>query len=122
MEVEVNEATRTIILIIPNPKLRQGYQFLAIHYPETIKHCEAGVFAKALLNTCFGKKAHLCIVPFVKSYFRHIEIGQIELANIENWDIHFLDFFRYYLTDINHTKASNETRLNNWTTGNVGAD
>ncbi|WNF55369.1 hypothetical protein [Pseudomonas sp. SG20052] len=117
MEVKVKEEDRKILLTIPNERLRQGYQCLPIRYPEIIKHCEAEVFAKALLNTCFGKKLHSCILPFVKSHFRYIRINQVELANIENWDIFFLNFFRYYLTDDSHTKASTKTRLNNWTVG-----
>jgi len=117
MKVEINEDKRKILLIIPNPKLRQGYQSLPIHYPENIKHYEAHIFAKALLNTCFGKKLQSNILPFVKSHFSHIKKSRIELGKLENWDIHFLDFFRYYLVDNRHTKASTETRLNNWSAG-----
>lgn len=117
MKVEVNKESRIIFLIIPNPKLRQGFQRLPISYPETIKYHEANNFAKALLNTCFGKTLHSCILPFVKSYFSHIKTSKITLDNIENWDIYFLNFFRYFLTDNRHTKASNETRLNRWSTG-----
>lgn len=117
MEVSVKEEKREVLLIIPNPKLRKGYQRLPVRYPEIIKHCEAGIFAKALLNTCFGKKLHSCIIPFVKSIFRYIRASQVELANIENWDLFILNLFRYYLTDNSHTKASTKTRLNNWTVG-----
>ena len=119
MKVEVNKEDRIIILIIPNPKLRQGLQKLAISYPETIIYCEAKNFAKALLNTCFGKKLHPSILSFVKSYFSYIKKRKIILDAVDNWDIFFLNFFRYFLIDNSHTKASNETRLNRWSTGKL---